>query len=67
MKLGPKTKLDKRNTATSKNFDGENFDGSRIPDARSTKLTFSLKVTCYLTKTENKTKKSFNTAVTLLL
>ena len=33
--------------------------GSRIPDALSVKLTFSLKVTFYLTKTENRTKKSF--------
>ena len=31
------------------------------------KLTFSLKVTFYLIKTENRTKKIFNTAVTLLL
>ena len=31
---------------------------SRIPDAQSEKLTFSLKVTFYLTKTENRTKKS---------
>ena len=32
--------------------------GSRIPDAYSAKLTFSLTVTFYLTKTENRTKKS---------
>ena len=31
--------------------------GSQIPDAGSVKLTFSLIVTLYLTKTENKTKK----------
>ena len=31
---------------------------SWIPDALSVKLTFSLKVTFYLTKTENRTKKS---------
>ena len=31
--------------------------GSRIPDAYSAKLTFSLTVTFYLTKTENRTKK----------
>ena len=32
--------------------------GSQIPDALSVKLIFSLKVTFYLTKTENRTKKS---------
>ena len=32
--------------------------GSRIPDAESVKLIFSLTVTFYLTKTENRTKKS---------
>ena len=32
--------------------------GSRIPDAESAKLMFSLIVTIYLTKTENRTKKS---------
>ena len=30
----------------------------KIPDSQSAKLTFSLTVTCYLTKTENRTKKS---------
>ena len=32
--------------------------GSRIPDAWSVKVTFALIVTFYITKTENKTKKS---------
>ena len=32
--------------------------GSQIPDAESVKLIFSLKVTFYLVKTENRTKKS---------
>ena len=32
--------------------------GSRIPDAESAKLMFSLIVTFYLTKTKNRTKKS---------
>ena len=32
--------------------------GSQIPDARSVKVTFALIVTFYITKTENKTKKS---------
>ena len=32
--------------------------GSRIPDAQSVKLTFSLTVTFYLIKTENRTKNS---------
>ena len=31
--------------------------GSRVPNAWSIKLTFSLTVTFYLTKTENRTKK----------
>ena len=31
--------------------------GSRIPDVQSAKLTFSLTVTFYLMKTENRTKK----------
>ena len=37
------------------NFQGP---GRQIPDARSIKLTFSLKVTLYLTKAENRTKRS---------
>ena len=32
--------------------------GSQISDARSVKFIFSLKVTCSLPKTENRTKKS---------
>ena len=32
--------------------------GSQIPDAESAKLMFSLIVTFYLTKSENRTKKS---------
>ena len=45
-----------------------NFEqSSRIPGAESVKLTFSLIVTFYLTKLENKTKKISNTALTLLL
>ena len=32
--------------------------GSQIPDAESAKLMFSLIITFYLTKTENRTKKS---------
>ena len=76
MKLEAVTKLDKRNTETSKNStmmscqqigtslsffqvmaNSQPFR-SRIPDARSIKLTFSLIVTFYLTDLENKTKKS---------
>ena len=41
--------------------------GSRIPDAESVKLRFSSIVIFYLTKTENRTKKSFNTALIILL
>ena len=75
MKLGPETKLDKRNTATSKTFDNDVMLGNcnvsvfliygqfgaiwkPIPEAWSVKLTFSLIVPFYLTKTENKIKKS---------
>ena len=76
MKLGPVTKLDKKNKITSKNLTVTscwqaltslsffiimtNLDqpGHRIPDAQSVKLTFSLIVTFYLTKTGSKTKKS---------
>ena len=76
MKLGPVTKLDKRNKITSKKFDDEvmsaNCDvivifvfltnleqsGGRIPDAESVNFSFSLIVTFYPTKTENRTKES---------
>ena len=40
--------------------------GNQIPDAWFVKLMFSLIVTLYLTKTENRTK-IFNTALTLWL
>ena len=40
---------------------------SHIPDAQSVKLIFSLMVTFYFTKTENRTKKISDTALTLLL
>ena len=67
VKLGPVTKLDKRNNATSKNLMMmscwqmlTNFclmtnleqSGSWIPDARSVKFTFSLIVTFILQKLE---------------
>ena len=39
---------------------------SRIPDAKSVKLTFLLVLTFYLTKTQNRTKKPL-TALTLFL
>ena len=44
----------------SKKFDDDNLEqsGSGIPDAWFLKLTFSLLLTLYLTKTENRTKKS---------
>ena len=76
MKLGPVTKFDKRNTATSNKFDDSalspNFDVTVIFSSHgqfgaiwnpysggwSVKLTFPLKVTFYLTKSENRTKKS---------
>ena len=72
MKLGPVTKCDKRNKVTSKRFGNDvmlaNYNvivfsdlwpiwsNSRITNAKSVKLTFSLRATFYLTKTENRTK-----------
>ena len=79
MKLRSVTKLDKRRETKSKQFDNDfmtkivtplsffqftaNFEqsGSRIPEA------YLLIVTSYLSKTENRIKKIFNTALTLLL
>ena len=76
MKLGPVTKLDKRNKATSKKFDdnvmSENCDVIAIfpiygqfgliwkPDSGGIvcKTYISLIVIFYLTKNENRTKKS---------
>ena len=70
MKLGPVTKLDKRNMETSKKLTMASCrqivtslsfleqSGSRIPEAWSVKFTFSLTVTFYLTQNENRTKKS---------
>ena len=69
MELGPITKLDKRNKTTSKKLTMTSFpffqitanleqSGSRIPEVQSVKLMFSLIVTFYLTKTENRTQKS---------
>ena len=64
MKIGPVTNLDKRNKTASKKIDhdviSENCDAtavlgqsrSRIPDAQSVNLIFSLIVTFYLTKNE---------------
>ena len=73
MKLEPATKLERwqKNTATSKNFDHDvmiskmtsrfmaNLQPFRgwFPDAWATKLVFSLTVTFYFTKTENRIKK----------
>ena len=53
MNLAPVTKIEKRNTAASKIFDDNvmsincELTRSRIPDACSVKLTFSLRVTFY--------------------
>ena len=64
MKLGPVTKLDKRNKATSQIVTSLLFfqfmaileeSKSRIFDALAVKFTFSLTVTFYLTKPENRT------------
>ena len=86
MKLGAVTKLDKRNTTTSKQYGDDvllvNCDvivlifrflahlqpsGSRILDAWPIELTFSLTIIFYLTKTENRTKKTHHAAFILLL
>ena len=84
MKLGPKTKVEKRIKTTSKKFDDNivsklqrhhhffqfmtNLEqsGNWIPDLQSVKITFSLIATFYLTKTENRTKKSL-TQLSLLI
>ena len=79
MKLGPVPKLDKRNKTTSKKFDDDvNLEiamstakleqyGSRSPDRQSVKLTFLLKVTFYLIKTDNRTNKISNSSNTIAL
>ena len=85
MKLGPVTKLDKRNTATSKKLTMTScmqivtslsffrfvtnlkLPGSRIPDAWSVKLTFSLTVNALSYKTWKQDLKICNAAVILLL
>ena len=51
MKLGPVTKLETRNQTTSKTFVDE------VMSAYSVKLTLSLTITFYLSKTESRTKK----------
>ena len=72
MKLGPVTKLDKRNKTTSKKFDdnfmSENCDVivifrifgqfGKVRRPESAKFMFLLIVTFRLTKTGNRTKKS---------
>ena len=74
MKVGTVTKLDKRNKTTTMTMTScqkivtsllffgfmANLkqSGSRILDTYSVKLTFSLRKLFYLTKTENRTKKS---------
>ena len=75
MKLGPVTKLDKKNKTTSKKFNDNvmsancgvivifliygQFGAIRKPDSgRIVCKPFSLIATLYLTKTENRSKKS---------
>ena len=72
MKLGPVTKLDKRNKTMSKKFDvvmsencdviafSQNLEHSRgwVLDTESAKVMFSVTVTFCLTNTANRTKKS---------
>ena len=61
MKLGPETKFGIRNKTTSRTFDNDAM--SKNCEAGfwthiSVKLIFSLTVTFYFTKNENRTKKS---------
>ena len=73
MKLGPTTKFNRRKSSVKKirrcwqivmslsffQFKANlELSGSRIPGTWFVKLTFSLIVTCYSTKTANRTKKS---------
>ena len=69
MKLGPVTKLDKRNKTFSKKFDNVMLENCGIivifliynqfgAIVQSVKCIFSFIVTFYSTKTENRTKKS---------
>ena len=62
MKLGPVTKLDKRNKPTSKKVDVDVMSGSCdvivIFRTQSAKVIFLVIVTFCLTKTESSTKKS---------
>ena len=84
MKLGPVTKLDNRNTVTSKKLTMTSWQqivtslffwfmanllqyGSRILPAWSVKLTSSLIVTLYVTKTENRTKNLLHSSHTIAL
>ena len=85
MKLGPVTKLDKRNTAISKKLtmtlcrkivtslsffrflaNLEQYR-SRIPDARSIKLTFSLTATFYLQKLKRELRNLLHSSHTIAL
>ena len=69
MKLGPVTKLDKRNKVTSKKCEDDKLSfftflanseqsGGWIPDTESAKVMVSVMVTFCLTETENRTKNS---------
>ena len=74
MKLGPVTKLDKKNKAMPKQFDViaffqfvANFEpsGSRIPHAFYIKLTFSITKTFVLQKLKTELKNHSSHTVTL--
>ena len=74
MKLGPVTKLDKKNKAMLKQFDViaffqfvANFEpsGSRIPHAFYIKLTFSITKTFVLQKLKTELKNHSSNTVTL--
>ena len=79
MKHGPETKLDKRKKHVMSSWEivlslsfsqvmtNLEQSGSQILHEWSVKHLFLLLVTCYLTKTENRTKKISNTALRLLL
>ena len=78
VKLGPWTKFEKRNTQHKKTENGAmtsfiwfiaNLEqcGSRISDAWSVKLTFSLTVTFCLTKIEKRTKNLLHSSYAIAL
>ena len=83
MKLGPVTKFDKKNKTLSKRFDDDVMSANRdaidifpiygqfgaiwMPDPGRTLCKININSNLYLAKTENRTKRIPNAALTLLL